>query len=106
MADTSRRLAGVAFLSVDGRNYMLAGDLEWSPSRVTRETLIGMDAVHGYSEKPYAGFIKATLRDAAGLTIADFNAMTNVTVTIELANGKVVTGRNMWTVEAQSVNST
>src|SRR5260363_409760 len=48
----------------------------------------GMDGVHGYKETPHAGFISATLRDAGGLTVADFNAMTNVTVTVELANGK------------------
>ena len=34
-----------------------------------------------------------------------FNAMTNVTVTVELANGKTIIGRNMWTVEAQEVKT-
>src|SRR3954470_2252814 len=105
MADTSRRLAGVAFISVDGRTYRLAADAAYSVSRVSRETLIGQDTVHGYSEKPYAGFISATLRDGGDLTVADFNAMTNVTVLLELANGKRVSGRNMWTVEAQEVKS-
>ena len=62
-------------------------------------------SVHGYSEKPIAGFISATVRDSAGLSVADLSAMKNVTVTCELANGKVVTGRNMWTVEAQEVKT-
>jgi hypothetical protein len=105
MADTTNRLAGTAFISVDGQTYMLAGDLGYSPSGVTRETLTGQDRVHGYSEKPKQGSISATLRDSGGLSVKSFNAMTNVTVTLELANGKTVLGRNMWTVEAQEVKT-
>lgn len=105
MPDTSRRLAGVAYITVDGTTYMLAADLTYSPSSVTRETLTGMDGVHGYSEKPKAGFISGTFRDAGSLSVAAFNAMTNVTVTVELANGKVVTARNAWTTDAQEVKA-
>lgn len=98
----TNRLAGTAYLSVDGLTYMLAGDFEYSPVSVTRETLVGMDSVHGYKEKPMQAHISATLRDSGGLTVASLNAMTNVTVVAELANGKTIIGRNMWTVEAQS----
>lgn len=105
MADTTNRLAGVAYLTVDGTNYMLAGDFAYNPSKVSRETLVGQDRVHGYSEKPMAGSMSGSLRDAGGLTVANFNAMTNVTVTVELANGKTIIGRNMWTVESQEVKT-
>ncbi|RJF83457.1 phage tail protein [Azospirillum cavernae] len=103
MADTSRRLAGVAYFTVDGVSYMLAGDFSYSPVQVKRETISGMDGVHGYKETPIPGFISATLRDAGSLSVAAFNAMTNVTVMIELANGKIVTARNAWTVDSQEV---
>ncbi len=106
MADTTNRLAGIAYLSVDGKQYMLAGDFGYSPSKVSRETLVGQDRVHGYSEKPHPGSMSGTLRDAGGLTVADLNAMTNVTVVAELANGKTIIGRNMWTVDAQEVKTT
>lgn len=105
MADTTNRLAGIAYLSVDGKNYMLAGDFSYSVSGVTRETLIGQDRVHGYSEKPHNGMMSGTLRDAGALSVASFNRMTNVTVTAELANGKTIVGRNMWTVESQEVKT-
>lgn len=105
MADTTNRLAGIAYLSVDGQTYMLAGDLEYKVSKVARETLIGQDRVHGYSEKPVAGHIAGTIRDSGGLTVADINAMTNVTVVAELANGKTIVGRNMWSVEDQTVKT-
>ncbi|MBB5414108.1 phage tail tube protein [Paraburkholderia atlantica] len=100
------RLAGTATLTVDGQNYLLVGDFEYNPSTVTRESLVGMDTVHGYSEKPRVGSISGTLRDTGGLTVADLNSMTNSTVVAELANGKTIIGRNMWTVEDQTVKST
>ena len=105
MAIDSKRLAGVAYLSVDGKAYMLAGELSYGVSTVTRETKTGQDRVHGYSEMPVPGFIAGTLRDSGGLKVADIGAMTNVSVVAELANGKTIVGRNMWVVEAQEVNS-
>ncbi|MGF6792772.1 phage tail tube protein [Paraburkholderia sp. 35.1] len=105
MADNTNRLAGIAYVSIDGQNYMLAGELTYSPGTVERESLIGQDRVHGYGEKPRAPFISGSFRDAGTLTVADFNSMTNNTVTCELANGKTVVGRNMWTVEAQEVKT-
>ena len=106
MANNTNRLAGTANLTVDGQGYLLAGDFEYSPSVVSRETLVGMDGVHGYKEVPVPGHIAGTLRDSAGLSVAQLNAMTNVTVVAQLANGKVIIGRNMWTVEQQSSKST
>ena len=106
MADNTNRLAGVAYLSVDGQSYMLSGDLSYSAASLKRDTLGGQDRIHGYSEAPRAPFISGTLRDAGSLTVQSFNDMTNVTITLELANGKTVIGRNMWTVEAQEVKTT
>jgi hypothetical protein len=105
MSDNTNRLAGIAYLTVDGQSYMLSGELSYGVSTVKRETLAGQDRVHGYSETPVAGFISGTLRDSGSLTVADFNAMTNVTVVAELANGKTIIGRNMWSVEAQEVKT-
>lgn len=105
MAINSNALAGKAYVSVDGQTLMAAGAFEYSPSKVTRETLTGQDAVHGYSEKPIAGHISGTIRDSGDLSVASLNNMTDVTVVLELANGKFVTGRNMWTVESQTSKS-
>ena len=106
MATNPNFLAGIAYLTVDGKSYMLAGDLSYQVSTRKRTTLTGQDAVHGYSEEPVAGFIACNVRDSSGLSLADVNAMSNVTVVAELANGKVITGRNMWTVDAQEVKTT
>lgn len=101
MSDNTQRIAGTAYITVDGQSLMLSGDVGYTVSGKRRETLIGQDGVHGYKETPIAGRITATLRDAAGLSLTALNAMTNVTVVVELANGKMIFGRNMWTVDAQ-----
>lgn len=98
MADTTNRIAGVATITVDGQNYRLRGSFKYSPCKAKRETLVGQDGVHGYSEMPIAGFMEADLSDMGGLKVASLNAMSNVTVVAELANGKQVVGRNMWQV--------
>lgn len=105
MADTTNRIAGVAYVSVDGVTYLLSGDLSYSPGSVKRDSVTGQDQVHGYSEMPRAPFISGTFRDSGSLTVNDFNGMTNVTLSLELANGKLVTGRGMWTVDAQEVKT-
>lgn len=106
MADSSNRLAGVCYLTVDGANYMMAGEFSYKVSGVTRETLKGQDGVHGYSEMPVQGYVGGTLRDSGGLSMAALNAMTSVTVVLELANGKTVIGRNMWSTEQQENKTT
>lgn len=98
MADTTNRIAGIANVSIDGQNYRLRGNFKYAASKVKRETINGQDGVHGYSEMPIPGYIEADFSDMGGLKIASLNAMTNVTVVADLANGKQVIGRNMWQV--------
>jgi len=106
MADNSRRLAGVGNLYIEGVPYDLVSDPLWKVSDRTRTSLSGMNRVHGYSETIGPAFISATLRDTAGTRLRDFQEMTNVSVSLELASGKRVSGTGMWTVESQEVNST
>lgn len=105
MADTTNRIAGTAYLTVNGQSFMVVGEFSYNPSKVVRESLKGMDGIHGYKEAPTVPHISAKLRDSGGLSVVALNAMTNVTVVAELANGKTIIGRNMWTVEEQTVQS-
>lgn len=99
------RLAGIASIAVGGVTYQLAGDLSYGVSTVTRETLKGQDAVHGFKEMPEPGFLAGTLRDGNGLRVADFNEMRCVNITCVLANGKTIIGSDMWCVNAQEVKT-
>ncbi len=103
--NTSNRLAGTAYVTVDGVTVMVVGQFKYRPSKVERTTLNGMDGVHGYKEKPVPGYISCQLRDSGGTTVSDFNDQTNVNVIAELANGKTIIGKGLWSVNAQEVDS-
>ncbi len=106
MVDNTNRLAGVASITIDGAAFQLVDSLTWSPSTVKREGLVGMDGPHGYKETPVFGSIKAKLRDGGGVRVKSLANLTNSTVVGELANGKLVVGRNCFTSgEPVSVDS-
>lgn len=103
--DNTNRVAGTAILTIDGVQYALRGNFKYSVANIARETVTGEDIVHGYKEMPRPPFISCDITDSGGLTVASFNAQTNVTVEGQLANGKVVIGSGMWTVEPEEVES-
>jgi hypothetical protein len=106
MSESMRRISGSSYATVDGLSVPNAGNPGYRASRVIRETLTGEDGVHGYSEKPQPGMIKFQARDMVGISVNDFEGATGVTVELQLANGKVVTGTDMWCVTALEVNGT
>lgn len=103
MADNAN--TGIAYLSINGQTYRVAGELTYDAGVVARETVVGQDGVHGQKITPRVPFISANLRDSGGLTTADFSRMDDVTIFIEQINGKSVTGRNMWNVGETAVNT-
>lgn len=106
MADPTNRLAGVAYVAIDGRSYAIVGEGTYRPSQENRETLLGQDGYHGYKAMPAAGMISWKGRDSGGVSVQTVAGFDNVTVTLELANGKTVIGRNMVRVgEGVEVNS-
>lgn len=104
-SDTTNRIAGFVYLSVDGTSYMVAADVAYQVSRIEREEIFGMSGECDYSEKPIAGYISAVLRDMGGVVIADITTMTNVTVVVELANGKTISGAKMWVASSGPVKT-
>lgn len=106
MAEATNRLAGMAYVTVDGRSVAIAGEGTYRPDSETRETLLGQDGYHGYKAMPAAGRIAWRGRDSGNVSIRDLGANSNTTVVLELANGKTVVGRNMVRVgEPIEVNS-
>lgn len=99
------RLAGITSLTIDGTSYMVVSDVTWSPAHWKRETLVGLDSVHGFSEVPIQGYVEATLRDSGAISVGDFNDMRCVEILVNLANGKIVGGSNMWNVSALEVRA-
>jgi hypothetical protein len=99
------RVAGVAYLRVDGAQYSLRGNLTVSIDASEREGIPGQDGIHGYIERPRVPFIEGDFSDIGGLSIEALRRMSNVTVQAELANNKKYVLRNAWTSTAMELNT-
>lgn len=87
-------IAGTAFVKADDQQFPLKGSLTVSPSMVEREMISGQDRVHGYKEMPRVPFVEMTVSTLGELSLERIEAMTGVTVTAELKNGRVYVFRN------------
>jgi len=105
MSDTSRRLGGGADLTVDGLGFSVVDEPQFRLATVAREAMKSMTSgFDGYKESPETPYIEANLRDMPGISIADFEGMTNVTVELRRNNGKVVVGQGLTCMTAIEVN--
>ncbi len=88
-------IGGVANISIDGVNYALRGDLKIRWGGRVREDVTGADAQdHGWIEKPTPCGFDLTMSDSAGLSMAQLQAITGATATLEMNTGKVYVGSN------------
>ena len=106
MAATCPVVAGVLVLRVDGKQYRARSEIKVSMATIEREAVIGQDGVHGYIEKPKVAFIEGKITDSADLAVETLLGMCNVTVTVELLNGKVYLLRNAWCQKADPLDTT
>lgn len=105
MAIIPQRVAGIVAMSIDGVSYVVRGKCTYRCSSVERETVRAQSGIAGFKEMPMQGRISASLQDAGDLLVAALNLLTVSTVTVQLANGKGVTGAPMWQVEGLEVDS-
>lgn len=101
----SNRVAGVAYVYVNGQQYPLRGNLTVSIDTVEREGIAGQDGIHGYIERPRIPWIEGDFSDLGGLSLVALQRMIDVTVTAELANGKQYVVRNGWTSTAREFDA-
>lgn len=92
----AQRIAGVAFLKVDGTLYPLRGNFTVSPSSIERAGIAGQDYIHGFSELPRIPVISGDVSLVQDLSMDDVENIKQATVTAELANGKTYVLREAW----------
>ena len=92
---------GHIYISFNDQSHILKGEFTYSCRDMVRETIMGQDGVHGYSERVCTPYINGAFRDTGNLEVKDFNAMKNVTLTLELENEKTVVWREMGIVKAE-----
>ncbi len=82
------KVAGTCYFKVNGTQYDLRGNMTVSLGKAERESVVGLDQYHGYTEKPRVSFIECDITDRADLDIKVLENLLDVTVTVELFNGK------------------
>lgn len=99
------KVAGTAFITIDGVQYSLRGNMNISLGNAHRETVVGLDQYHGIKEIPEAGTIECDLTDQPTLDLNILEALDNITVTVELINGKTATLRNATQMNHLTLNA-
>lgn len=94
MAD--QRRAGLIQLKVNGEIQDAKGNFSYNLGRPRREAMPGADGIHGYKEMPQVAFVEGAITDRGTLDVAALATGRNVTVTLELANGKLIVLRDAW----------
>lgn len=84
----AQRFAGIAYIYVNGNQYALRGNLTVSSSVLERTMIAGQDGIHGYQELPRVPFIEGDLSAIPDLSLDDLDSQVDVTVIVQLANGK------------------
>lgn len=96
MANNTNRRAGTIFFKVDSTQYDAKGSFNYNLGADKREAIIGADKVHGFKETKQVAFIEGEITDRADLDVQKLLELDDVTVTLELANGKTILLRNAW----------
>ncbi len=93
---SNQRRGGLIQFNVNGVLHDAKGSFTYNLGRPVREAILGADAVHGYMEKPQVAFIEGEVTDRGGLDLNALVTLKDATVTLELANGKVIALRDAW----------
>lgn len=90
----NRRVGGILFFKVDQELFQAKGEFTYNINPVKRESVVGVDRVHGFKEEPAVLFIEGAITDSDELDLQDFQAIRDATITLETANGKVIVLRD------------
>lgn len=92
----SQRKGGIIQIQVGGVLQDAKGSFSYNLGKPKRDAIVGSDTVHGYMEKPQVPFIEGEITDRGNLDLAALVTTQDATVTLELANGKVIVLRDAW----------
>lgn len=94
------RRGGLIQFKVGGQRYDAKGSFSYQIANTMRESIVGQDGVHGFKEVATPPFVEGVITDSADVDLAFLNTIEDTTVTLELANGKVIVLRNAYVVNA------
>lgn len=92
----SQRRAGIINVQVNGEVFQAKGSWTYNLGRHKRDAVIGADGIHGFKETPQVAFIEGEITDRSEMDLEALVTMEDATVTLELANGKMIVLRDAW----------
>lgn len=99
------RVGGIISLKVNGDMYYAKGAFTYNLGKPKKEGIVGADRVHGYKETPQIPFIEGEVTDRQEMSLEDLLAVEDATITLELANGKVIMLRDAWNASEGTGNT-
>lgn len=91
-----KKTAGTCFVKLDGQQFEVSGGVECPLSDVTREAVMSLSGVAGYKETALKPYIKLSAVFTPDFPLDLVRSNTEMTITAELANGKVYTLSGAW----------
>jgi hypothetical protein len=98
------RVAGICYVKVDGTQLEVKGGIEYNALKTKREVVMGLAGVAGYKESAIPFSLKITAIYTKDFPTNQLQNGTNMTITAELANGKVYSLSNAWVEGEMMVN--
>tara|TARA_R110000803_G_scaffold162194_1_gene225795 strand:+ start:9436 stop:9792 length:357 start_codon:yes stop_codon:yes gene_type:complete len=84
------RIGGKIQIKVDGQQYRAKGSFTYNLGKDKKEAVVGSDGVHGFKVTPQVAFIEGTITDSSNISLEKLLELEDVTVILELANGKII----------------
>lgn len=91
-----KRVAGICYVKADGTQFEVKGGIEAPLNNKSREAVMGLGGVAGFKETEQRPFVKVEAIFTPDFPISTIASSTNMTITVEFANGKVYTLSNAW----------
>lgn len=92
----SNRVGGIIFVKVDGVQYKAKGNWTYNLGKLRKEGIAGADGMHGHKALPQVPFIEGVITDSSEMSLEKLLDVDEATVTLELANGKVISLSKAW----------
>lgn len=92
----NNRRGGLISLTIGGVRRDAKGNFSYNLGARKREAVVGADAVHGYKSSPQVPMIEGAISDSSDLDLRELLELTDVTVVLQLENGKSIALSNAW----------
>lgn len=92
----TKAVGGRIAVKYNGKMLRAKGSWTYNLGEDRREAVTGPDGTHGFKAMPQVPFIEGEITDTADMNLTELLRVTDATVTLELANGKVISLKEAW----------